>query len=123
MKWLKIAGHTPNLPNNIVDFRGFDSSTILVLRGGIPRPIGDSPESLSQAILVGCNISRRIGRNTNTQTVFIQPVGGKSLYISISLSLYTYIYIYPSLSLSLSLSVDMYIYIYICIYIYIYIYT
>ena len=25
---------TPNLPTNIVDFRGFDSSTILILRGG-----------------------------------------------------------------------------------------
>ena len=28
-----------NPPTNIVDFRGFDSSTILILRGGIPRPI------------------------------------------------------------------------------------
>ena len=33
---------TPNLPTNIVDFRGFDSSTILILRGGILRPIGIS---------------------------------------------------------------------------------
>ena len=33
---------TPNLHTNIVDFRGFDSSTILSLGGGIPRPIGIS---------------------------------------------------------------------------------
>ena len=31
--------------------------------------IGDSPESLSQAMLVGCNVSRRIGRN-------LPPFGG-----------------------------------------------
>ena len=44
---------TPNLPTHIVDFGGFDSSIMLILRGGIPRPIGDFPESLSRAMLVG----------------------------------------------------------------------
>ena len=44
---------TPNLSTKIVDFRGFDSSTILIQRGEIPRPIGDLPEKLSQAMLVG----------------------------------------------------------------------
>ena len=44
---------TPNLPTTIVDFRGFDSSIILSLRGEIPRPIGDFPENLSRAMLVG----------------------------------------------------------------------
>ena len=53
---------TPNLPTNIVGFRGFDSSVVLILRGGIPRPTGNFPESLSQAMLVGCNVSREIGR-------------------------------------------------------------
>ena len=43
--------HDP--PTNIVDFRGFDSSTILIVRGGILVSIGDFPESLSQAVLVG----------------------------------------------------------------------
>ena len=52
---------TPNLPTNIMDFRGFDSSVILILRGGIPRPIGDVPESLSQAILVGIMLVGRLG--------------------------------------------------------------
>ena len=32
-----------------MDFRGFDSR---ILRGGIPRPVGNLPECLSQAILV-----------------------------------------------------------------------
>ena len=36
-----------------MDFRGFDSSTILIVRGGILVSIGDFPESLSQAVLVG----------------------------------------------------------------------
>ena len=39
-----------DLRTKILDFRGFDSSIIL---GGIPRPIGDFPESLSQRILAG----------------------------------------------------------------------
>ena len=44
---------TPNLPTNIVDFGGFASSIILIQRGGILRPIGDFPESLTRAMLVG----------------------------------------------------------------------
>ena len=40
------------VPTNIVVFRGFDSSIILNLRVGILMSVGDSPESLSQAILV-----------------------------------------------------------------------
>ena len=52
---------TPNLPADMVDFRGFDSSTILNFRGEIPRPIGDFPESLSQAMLVGIILVGRLG--------------------------------------------------------------
>ena len=55
---------TPNLPTNIVDIRGFDSSMMLNLRGGILMSVGDFPESLSQAMLVGCNVSREIGCKT-----------------------------------------------------------
>ena len=54
--------YSPNLPTNIVDFGVFDSSVILIERGGILMSIGDFPENLSQAMLVGCNVSRRIGR-------------------------------------------------------------
>ena len=45
-----LATPQVNLPTNIVDFRGFDSSTILDLRGEITRPKGNLPESLSQAM-------------------------------------------------------------------------
>ena len=48
-----VGWTTASLRTKILDFRGFDSSIILSLRGGIPRPIGNFPESLSQAILVG----------------------------------------------------------------------
>ena len=44
---------TPNLPTNIVDFRGLDLSIILISRGGILMSIGDFPQSLSRAMLVG----------------------------------------------------------------------
>ena len=45
--------YTVNLRTNIVGFRGFDSSIILILRGGIPRPMGSFPESLGQATFAG----------------------------------------------------------------------
>ena len=52
---------TANLRTNIMDFRGFDSSIILSFRAGIPRPIGNSPESLSQAILAGIMLVGELG--------------------------------------------------------------
>ena len=59
---MAIGGlNTANLPTNIMDFRGFDSSIMLIIRGGIPRPIGDFPKSLSQAILVGIMLVLRLG--------------------------------------------------------------
>ena len=68
VKTVCSAGHgnvvgTANPRTNIVDFRGFDSNIILTSRGGILRPIGDFTESLSQAMLVGCNVSREVGRS------------------------------------------------------------
>ena len=42
---------TANLRTEILDFRGFDSSIIVILRDGILRHMGNFPESLSQAIL------------------------------------------------------------------------
>ena len=62
---LNIHDFTPNPPTNIVDFRGFDSSIILIIRGGIPRPLGDIPESLSQAMLVGNMLVGRLGVKLN----------------------------------------------------------
>ena len=53
--------HTANLPTNIVDFRGFDSSIMLIVSGGIPRPIADFPKGLTQAMLVGTMLVGRLG--------------------------------------------------------------
>ena len=39
---------TANLRAKILDFRGLDSSGTLILRDGIPRPMGNFPENLSQ---------------------------------------------------------------------------
>ena len=52
---------TASLGTKTLDFRGFDSSVILMLRGGLPRPIGDFPESLSQAISAGIVLLGRLG--------------------------------------------------------------
>ena len=52
---------TDSLRTKILDFGGFDSSRILILRGGIPMSIGDFPESLSQVILVGTFFVGRLG--------------------------------------------------------------
>ena len=48
---------TPSPPTKSLDFRGFDSSRLLILRGGkflCPlNLIGGLPESLTQGLLVG----------------------------------------------------------------------
>ena len=44
-----------------MDFGGSDSRIILILRGGIPRPAGNFPESLSQGFLVGIILVGRLG--------------------------------------------------------------
>ena len=54
-------GHTANLCTKILDCRGLDSSIILILRGGIPRPTGNFPQMLSQAILIGIILVGRLG--------------------------------------------------------------
>ena len=55
-----------------MDFRGFDPSIILILRGGILMPIGDFPESLSQAIVVGIMlVYREIGRKLYVSHMFV----------------------------------------------------
>ena len=43
--------HSASLRNKILDLRGFDSSRILILRGGILRSIGDFPEIMNQRIV------------------------------------------------------------------------
>ena len=55
------CNRTANLSTNIVDFRGFDSSIILIQRGGILMSIGNFLESLSQAMLVEIMLVGRLG--------------------------------------------------------------
>ena len=76
-----------------MDFRGFDSSTVLILRGGIPRPTGNFPESLSQAILVGVMAVGGLGVTAGhaEKSVDLDDIsGGCVIYVCV----YIYIYIY-----------------------------
>ena len=57
---MKMNG-TANLRTTVLDFRGLDSSRILILRGGILMSIGNILESLSQAIVVGIILVGRLG--------------------------------------------------------------
>ena len=68
--------NTANPRTKILDFRGFDSSIISISRGGIPRPIGDFPKSLSQAILAGI-IS--VGRSGVARPKPADPTGGNKV--------------------------------------------
>ena len=52
---------TANLRTEILDFRGFDSNTILNLRGGILMSEGDFLEHLSRAVLAGIVLAGRLG--------------------------------------------------------------
>ena len=105
-----------NLATNIVDFEGSDSSVILIRRSGIPRPIGDFPTSLTQAMLVGVMLVGQLSvylwrvqlcRTPTRETVQTRNI--EYIYIYIYIHTYTYIIIC--------------IHILICVYIYIYIYT
>ena len=68
IRWGRVSGESPRLrpifvrtSTKILDFRGFDSSRILILRDEIPRSIGDFPECLSQGILAGIILAERLG--------------------------------------------------------------
>ena len=57
---------TANHPTSIMDFRGLDSSIILISSGGILMSIGNFPESLSQAMLVGVMLVGGLGVTLRT---------------------------------------------------------
>ena len=59
--WSNLCEKTASLSTEILDLRGFDLSRILILRGGTPRPIGNFPESLSQAISARMTLVARWG--------------------------------------------------------------
>ena len=98
-----------NLRTKILDSGGFDSSIISVVRGGIPRPIGEFLEMLGQRVSVGITLVGRLGAWS-----FAAP--NKATKNDNNACL-TYIYIY------IERERDVYIYIYIYVYIYIYIYN
>ena len=52
----------------ILDFRGFDSSRILILRGGILKSIGNFPDVSSQQNLSREILSREIGCTSTSQS-------------------------------------------------------
>ena len=54
-----------------MDFRGFESS--IILRGEILMSIGDFPESLSQAILVGIILVGRLGEMCTRKVMLTVP--------------------------------------------------
>ena len=56
---MNILAQTSAVAHNEVNM--FDSSIIFILRGGILRPKGNFPESLSQAMLVGIILAGRLG--------------------------------------------------------------
>ena len=58
--YLGVPSGAANLCTKILDFRGFDSRMITILRGEHLRSIRDFPESLSQQILVGRILVRRL---------------------------------------------------------------
>ena len=59
---------TTNLRTKILDFRGFDPLSNLILRGGFVMPIGNFTVSLSQQILVGIILVGRLGGIPNCAT-------------------------------------------------------
>ena len=63
------SGSAANLPTKILDFRGFDSSIVLILRGGTLMSIGSSSEVLSQRVLAGIVLARRLGRGAERGSV------------------------------------------------------
>ena len=67
---LGSAPATAHLPTNIVDFGGFDSSIILILRGGILMSMGIFPEGSSQGILAGIILVERLGASGEAHVAF-----------------------------------------------------
>ena len=81
---------TANLRTKILDLRGFDSSIIVSLRGGILMPIGDFLEILSQGILVGIiHLSREIGRARQALRPRPKQLDWREEYTNIYIYIYT----------------------------------
>ena len=63
-RFMLVLCVTANLPTNIMDFRGFDSRIILILRGGILMSVHrEFPGKFESSNLSRDNVSREIGRS------------------------------------------------------------
>ena len=89
-------GSAANLRTTILDFRGFDSSRILILGGEIPRPRGNLSEISSRRILDGLRGGQGpwAGGPQRRLTGFRTPCLHLHIYIYIFTYIYIYIYIY-----------------------------
>ena len=81
--------HTANLRTNILDFRGFDSSIIVILRGRIPRPIGDFTGKFESSNLGRDDVSREIGRTHSLTHSLTHWSGAEELIVMYNTSYFT----------------------------------
>ena len=96
-----------NLCTEILDFRGFDSSRILILRGGTLMSIRDSPEIWSQRILVGIILVGRLCVRARSVSLARSWLRSRLLLRGCA---YIYIYIYiHSYDVYLCVSLSLYI--------------
>ena len=65
--YIYIYTYVYNLRTKTLYFRGFDSSRVLISRGGILMSIGNFRQSLSQQISTGIIFSREIGRTPSSE--------------------------------------------------------
>ena len=118
----RACTRTADIRTKILDFRGFGSSRILMLRGEILMSIGNFTEMSSQAILVGRFLVGRLGVEPSIGSRRPPGRGPKYIYIYIYIYIYVYIYIYiyvyTCIVCLLHISLSLYIYIYTYIYIY-----
>ena len=111
-----------SLPTSIMDFRGFDPSIILILRGGILMSMGDFPESLSQAILVGIMLVGTLGVCASLREASAehgaheQPRPAIHTYIYIYIYICIYAYVHTNIYIiNCQLTVSSYIYLIMCV--------
>ena len=102
---------TDNLRTKMLDFRGFDSSIILSLRGGFIRSTGDFLEIMNERILV-CGLFVCGLTAVHQAAISLNHINIVYIYISLSLS----IYIYIEREINIYNMRVLYIYIYIYIY-------
>ena len=119
---------TANLRTKILDFRGFDSSIILVLRGWNSQAHGEFLGWFESSNLSRDNLSWEIGRISGLNILYHIIPYYIMLYCYVYLCVYVYIYMYICIHIYIYIyrererCVYVYVLCYVCMYIYIYIY-